>query len=213
MGLWGSGVRIPPLRPGFLEDHHRSVRKRIALKSKSVSMSANATPLISLIAAMDRSRVIGRNGTIPWHFPHDLRRFRQLTWGKPILMGRCTFVSIGRPLPGRHNIILTRSADLVLPGCSVVNSPEAAIAAAGAAKEIMVIGGASLYTTFLGQADRIYLTELDGDFGGDTYFPMLLSDAWRLVERACHRADANHVVDYCFVTLRRRGEEEPDETC
>jgi dihydrofolate reductase len=137
---------------------------------------------LSLIVALSANRVIGANQRLPWHLPADLKRFKALTWGKPILMGRKTHESIGRPLPGRHNIILTADPGYQAPGCAVAHSLYEAIALAGNAEELMVIGGATLYETLLPQATRLYLTLIDRDFDGDTYFPAYAPEDWQLVE-------------------------------
>jgi dihydrofolate reductase len=134
---------------------------------------------ISMIVAMDRQGLIGAGGKLPWHLPADLRRFRQVTMGKPIIMGRRTHESIGRALPGRRNIVLTRQGDYRASGCRVVHSVDGALAAAGQADEVLVIGGAQIYRLFLARADRLYLTVVEAELEGDTFFPQLDPAEWR----------------------------------
>jgi dihydrofolate reductase len=134
---------------------------------------------VSLIVAMARHGVIGRDNALPWRLPEDLKRFKSLTMGHPIIMGRKTYESIGRPLPGRTNIVLTRLAGFAAPGCTVVGSPEAAIAACGDAAEAFVIGGAEIYRAFLDHASRLDVTEIDADIPGDTFFPDFDRSQWR----------------------------------
>lgn len=146
------------------------------------------TVRVAMIAAMGLNRVIGRDNQLPWHLPEDLKYFRSMTWGKPIVMGRKTFDSLGRPLPGRTNIVVTAQADLELPGAKVVGSlAEALTAASNQAEldgvdEIMIIGGANIYEQMLGQTDRIYLTLVEAEPAGDAWFPKLPAEQWKLVE-------------------------------
>lgn len=155
---------------------------------------------------MAKNRVIGRNNQLPWRLPEDLKYFRALTWGKPIVMGRRTHESIGRALPGRHNIVVTRAPNYPAEGCSVVSSLEAAwqIANGEAAEEAMVIGGAEIYAQTLALAERLYLTLVDAEVEGDTFFPDYAAGEWEELERRCHAADANNPYAYCYVTLQRR---------
>ncbi len=138
--------------------------------------------LISLIAALTPDRVIGRDGDLPWRIPSELRYFRTITMGKPIIMGRRNHESIGRPLPGRLNIVLTRNKAFRAEGCAVVHDIEAALAACDGADEIMVIGGADLYTAFLPRADRLYLTWVEATIPGDTFFPAFDPADWTVTE-------------------------------
>lgn len=163
---------------------------------------------ISLVVAMGRNRAIGRDGGLPWHLPEDLRHFRALTLGKPVIMGRRTCESIGRPLPGRHNIVVTRSADYRPAGFTVCASLEEAYAACGdgdeTAGEVMVIGGATIYEQALAHADRIHLTLIDRDFDGDTFFPNYDEQSWTVSARSDHRgAD----FDYSFLVLDRAAQD------
>jgi len=179
---------------------------------------------IALIAAVARNGVIGRDGVMPWRLPADLRHFKRITLGKPVVMGRRTHQSIGRPLPGRANIVITRDPDYRAEGCTVVHSPEEAIAAARAALaargevpgeipgEVMVIGGGSIYAVCLPWAERIYLTRVDAEVAGDTRFPALDSADWRETSRAELPADADNPHACVFLVLDRLGRGAPGPT-
>ena len=159
---------------------------------------------ISLIAALDRNHVIGRDNQLPWRLSADLRHFKALTMGKPIVMGRKTYESIGKPLPGRTNIVVSRDSSYRAEGCSVVNSIDEALLAAGESDEVMVMGGANLYSQLLPRADRLYLTEVQADVSGDAWFPGFDKRQWQELERESHQADENNEFDYDFVVLARR---------
>jgi dihydrofolate reductase len=156
---------------------------------------------VSLVVAMDRRRVIGHQGKLPWHIPEDLKRFKALTMGHSIIMGRKTHESIGRVLPGRRSIIVTRQADYVVPGALVVHSLEEALAACAGEDEAFVIGGGEIYREALGLADRIYLTEVQIEVPGDTLFPPLRAEVWHEVAREAGTSAAQPRVD--FVLLER----------
>ena len=158
---------------------------------------------IALIAAMAENRIIGRENRLPWRLQADLRRFKSLTMGKPVIMGRKTYESIGKPLPGRSNIVVTRDPDYRAPGCQVVHSLEQALEAGAGHAEVMVIGGAELYRQALGRAQRMYLTLVRAEVEGDTLFPDIEPQQWRELERESHRADEKNQYDYDFVTLQR----------
>lgn len=158
---------------------------------------------LSLIAALSSNRVIGVDNRMPWHLSADLKRFKSITWGKPILMGRKTHESIGRPLPGRLNIILTGDPGYRAVGCSVAHSLEEAMALAGDADELMIIGGASLYERFLPEADCLYLTLIEREFEGDTYFPAFSQENWRELEGMTVHDDPSVDFAYRFVVLER----------
>ncbi|MBS0365040.1 MAG: type 3 dihydrofolate reductase [Proteobacteria bacterium] len=162
-------------------------------------------PQISLIVAMAQNGVIGRNNTLPWHLPGDLQRFKTVTLGKPILMGRRTYESIGRALPGRRNLVLTRDARWSAPGVIVVHCMEEALRAASDAAELVVIGGTELFRQVLPYAQRMYLTHVHADVPGDTYFPDFDSSHWDDVDCHAHPADERHAWPMTFVTLQRRG--------
>jgi dihydrofolate reductase len=166
-------------------------------------MSASQ-PLVSLIVAMAQNGVIGRDNSLPWRLPEDLKRFRAFTLGKPILMGRKTFESIGRPLPGRTNLVLTRDRGWFAAGVIVAHSVEEALAQAGASQELVAIGGAEIYRLVLPFARRIYLTHVHADVPGDIYFPDFDPTQWADVECSTHPADDEHAYPVTFVTLERR---------
>ncbi|RUO42938.1 type 3 dihydrofolate reductase [Aliidiomarina taiwanensis] len=133
---------------------------------------------ISLIAAMAHNRVIGKNGDMPWHLPSELQYFKEATMGKPMIMGRTTFESIGRPLPGRRNIVITRNPALLPDTVEAVDSPEAALALVEDSPEVMIIGGGQIYNYFMPKATRLYLTHIDVDVQGDTFFPDWSKACW-----------------------------------
>jgi len=161
-------------------------------------------PLISLIVAMAQNGVIGRDNGLPWRLPADLRRFRAFTMGKPVLMGRKTHESIGRPLQGRHNLVLTRDRRWTAPGVTVVHSVDEALGHAAGAEELVAIGGAEVYRLVMPFARRIYLTHVHADVTGDTYFPDFDSTQWVDVECLAHPADEHNTYPVTFVTLERR---------
>jgi len=159
---------------------------------------------ISLILARADNGVIGRDGGLPWRLKSDLRHFRAVTTGHPVLMGRKTFASIGRPLPGRTNIVVTHDRGLHAPGCVVVHSMAEAWKAAEGAEEACVIGGTTLFEESLPDADTIHLTEVEADVEGDTYFPDFDRSEWREIEVARHAADERHEYPFRIVRLERR---------
>ena len=159
---------------------------------------------VSLIAAMGLNHVIGKTNTLPWYLPADLRHFRDLTRGKPVIMGRRTFESIGHALPKRPNIVITREVDFKAEGCAVVHSIDEAIRAAGNAPEAMVIGGGAIYKEFLPHANRMYLTIINHDFDGDIYFPEYDAREWHEVSHESHDPDDKNPCPYTFITLERR---------
>lgn len=168
---------------------------------------------IALIVAFDRNRVIGRDGDMPWHLPKDLRFFRRMTLGKPIIMGRITYNAIGDMLAKRHNIIVTTQADFTAPGCEVVHSVEEGLALAKGisrsldSDEIMVIGGAQIYRATLPLADRLYLTLIDAAIEGDTFFPAIDETLWREVWSEAHPADDQHPYAFRFTRWERIAKE------
>jgi len=164
----------------------------------------SATPLLTLIVAVADNGVIGRENGLPWHLPEDLKRFKRLTLGKPIVMGRKTFVSIGKPLPGRHNIVMTRDANYRADGVTVVHDADAALSAAGAVDEIMIIGGAELFRLFLARAGRVHLTRVHGQVAGDVRWPALDESRWQLVQRENFAADERHVYPMTFELWEKR---------
>ncbi|MBY6190169.1 dihydrofolate reductase [Microbulbifer agarilyticus] len=170
-------------------------------------MGASKTP-IAMIVAMARNGAIGRENTLPWRISGDLQFFKRTTLGKPVVMGRKTFESIGRPLPGRQNIVITRNSAWRADGVEVVSSLEAAITLADAAAqqagvaELMVIGGAEIYRQALPLAQRLYVTEVDADVDGDAFFPDI-DKTWKEVSRDCYPASERDEYNYCLVQYDR----------
>jgi len=158
--------------------------------------------LISLIWAQDKNGLIGAGGQLPWRLPADMAWFKKNTMGKPVLMGRKTFDSIGRPLPGRTNIVLT-SQDIDITDCTIVHSLEEAIAVADEMKELMVMGGAQIYKLALPQADRLYITQIHAILNGDTYFPAFNKSEWWETFRENHEPDEKNMHPYSFRMLER----------
>ena len=159
---------------------------------------------VSMIAAMAEDRVIGLDNKMPWHLPADLQFFKRVTLGKPVIMGRKTYQSIGRPLPGRKNIVLTRDTQLTIEGVDCVQTLAQAVSLVGDVEEMMIIGGATIYQQFLAQADRLYLTFIDLKTPGDTQFPDYLAQSqWLEVDREVHLKDDKNAHNYQFVTLER----------
>ena len=161
-------------------------------------------PLITLIVAVADSGVIGRDNTLPWHLPEDLKRFKRLTMGKPIVMGRKTFESIGKPLPGRLNIVVTRDPNYRREGVTVVHDAGEALRAAGQVAEVMVIGGAELFRALLPRAGRIHLTRVHGNIPGDVMWPALDERDWSVVERESRAADERHAWPMTFEVWEKR---------
>ena len=161
-------------------------------------------PVLSLIAAMDNNRLIGCNNELPWRLPADLQHFKQVTMGKPIIMGRKTWESLGRPLPGRTNIAITRDSGYRAEGAIVVHSLESALDSVADAAEVMIIGGANLYAQAITLANRLYLTRIDEVFEGDAWFPEVDSADWELVASEHHEADESNPHVYVFETWERK---------
>lgn len=159
---------------------------------------------VSLIVAVAANGVIGRDNRLPWRLPADLKRFKTLTMGHPIIMGRKTHESLGRPLPGRTNIVVTTQPNYEAPGCQVAHSLEQALAFCQSDDEVFVIGGASLYQQALERADKIYLTEIHQEFEGDVRFPQLDRTTWQETSRTKVPASAESPLAYSFVTLEKR---------
>ncbi len=161
--------------------------------------------MLNLIVAAADNGVIGHQGQLPWHLPADLKHFKALTLGHPVVMGRRTYDSIGRALPGRANLVVTRQADWAAPGCETAPTVAAALARAAAlGTEVFVIGGGEIYRETLPMADVVYLTEVHTEAVGDAFFPALPPAEWREETRERHGADERHAVAFSFVTLRRR---------
>ena len=166
-------------------------------------MSAAKTPRVTLILARARNGVIGAKGGLPWHLPEDLAFFKRTTMGHPIVMGRRTWESIGRPLPGRRSIVVTRDRQFAAAGAEVAHSLDEAIQRCAGTHEIFVIGGAHLYMEALGRADRLLLTEIDADFEGDTFLPAAVAEDWAESSRVHHPPSATRSFAFDFVDYRR----------
>lgn len=160
-------------------------------------------PQITLVAAMSRNHVIGRDGGMPWHLPADLAHFKSVTLGHPVLMGRKTFESIGRPLPGRLNVVISRGQPTLPEGVLLAKSLDEAIAACGQAPELMVIGGGEIYRQAITRADRLALTLVDADIDGDTHFPGFSLPQWKLASMSVRPADDRNAHRLVFVDFRR----------
>ncbi|WP_264877766.1 type 3 dihydrofolate reductase [Vibrio agarivorans] len=158
--------------------------------------------IISMIAAMADDRIIGKDNQMPWHLPADFAWFKRCTLGKPIVMGRKTYDSIGRPLPGRLNIVITRDTQLKIEGVTVVQSIEQAIEVAGEVEELMIIGGGSIYEACLDRCERLYLTFIKANVDGDTRFPQW-DDSFKTLATESFSADEKNVYDMDFVVLER----------
>ncbi|MDO8584898.1 MAG: dihydrofolate reductase [bacterium] len=159
--------------------------------------------MLSFIVALDNRRGIGLKNGLPWTLPADLRHFKEVTMGHPIIMGRKTHESIGRALPGRKNIIITRQKDFVAPGCEVVQSFDEALVRAGEG-EVFVIGGGEIFAAVLPRAQKLYVTEVNHAFQADVYFPEFNKNEWREVSREPHAADEKNPYAYSFVVYERR---------
>jgi dihydrofolate reductase len=159
--------------------------------------------LISIIVAIGKNNVIGAGNKLLWSLPADMKHFKELTVGKTVIMGRKTFESIGKALPGRKNIIISRS-DYHAPGCVAVSSIDEALKAAKGHEEVMIIGGASIYGQFLPIAKRMYITYVDAEINGDAFFPEFNKSDWKETFREAHKKDDNNEYDYTFVTLERK---------
>ena len=158
---------------------------------------------LAIIVAMDEQRLIGKDNDLPWKISADLQYFRRTTMGKPIIMGRNTHESIGRPLPGRQNIVISSQQNYKAEGCEVVHSIDDALALCRDAEQVMVMGGASLYQQILPLADFLYLTRVHASLDGDTWFPEWSEQDWQLISSEDHQADENNEFDYSFQLYQR----------
>jgi dihydrofolate reductase len=158
---------------------------------------------LSIIVAMDRNHVIGNNDSLPWHISADLKNFKKITMGKPIVMGRKTHESIGRPLPGRENIIITRDETYQAEGCTVLNSIDEIFEHCKDVEEVMITGGSEIYKHTLNQVTRLYLTEIHAEVEGDTFFPEFNRSEWNEISREVFKADEKNDFDYSFILLER----------
>lgn len=168
-------------------------------------MNKTLRPRLSAIVAMSENRVIGLNNKMPWHLPADLSHFKTITSGHPIIMGRKTFESIGRPLPNRTNIILSRDPSYAAPGCQVVNSLSAALDLAEGinAEEVFVIGGADIYRQALPLVSRLHLSVVHAEFEGNAFFPSFAKEEWREVNRKEYAADERNAYAISFIEMER----------
>ncbi|MEO1889666.1 MAG: dihydrofolate reductase [Cycloclasticus sp.] len=161
--------------------------------------------MISMIVAMGDNNAIGKDNELLWHLPEDFKHFKKTTMGKPILMGRKTYESIGKPLPGRENIVITRDKAFTVDGVTIVNSIDAALSVSQQYDEVMIIGGASFYQQMLPMVNRLYLTLVHHTFDADAFFPDINEDEWVEMERREYAADERHRYSFSFVTLDRTG--------
>ncbi|WP_078546272.1 dihydrofolate reductase [Litchfieldia alkalitelluris] len=159
--------------------------------------------MISLLVAMDKNRLIGKDNLLPWHLPADLAYFKRVTMGHTIVMGRKTYESIGRPLPGRENIIVTRNPSYKMDGCTIINSIEAIKNLSDSNDELFVIGGSEIFREVFTFADRLYITEIDDEFEGDTYFPEFSLKDWTLISKDQGKKDEKNPYDYYFCVYER----------
>lgn len=194
--LWRA-VNARVIGTGLIGYHRNISTQRVSITMK-----------IAMIAAMANNRVIGADNDMPWHLPADLKHFKQVTMGKPVVMGRKTYESIGRALPGRPNIVITTNSEYSLSDATVVSSPEAAIEQASALDsqpdEVMIIGGGTIYQAFLNKADTLHLTFIDLLVEGDTQFPDYVKQGrWKEISREAHSADEKNPYNYTFVSLER----------
>ncbi|MDD5299237.1 MAG: dihydrofolate reductase [Gallionella sp.] len=160
---------------------------------------------LSIIVAMATNRTIGINNTLPWRIPDDLKHFKKLTMGHHMIMGRKTFESIGKPLPGRITVVVSRDRSLKIDGCTVAHSLQEAVAACANDPQIFVVGGADIYAQALGLADTLYITEIQRDVIGDAWFPEFDRSEWQEVSREIHRHETPEPLEYHFVEYRRKG--------
>lgn len=159
---------------------------------------------LSIIVAAANYNVIGKNNKLIWHLPADLKHFKDITMGKSIIMGRKTYESIGKPLPGRKNIVLTNDPSYKAEGCVAINSFEQLSTAIDSNEEAFIIGGENIYRQFIGVANKIYLTRVYDNFEGDTFFPDIDEEIWQTVEKTDYKADEKNKHDFAFITLVRK---------
>ena len=159
--------------------------------------------MVSIIVAMGRNRVIGKDNSLIWHLPADLKHFKETTMGRPIIMGRKTFESVGKPLPGRTNIVVTRRKDYRAPGCLSAGSVKQALELVAGEPEVFIAGGGEIYKQSLPLADRMYITIIDHDFEGDTFFPEFSRKIWKITGEIYHPADDRNKYPMVFRTYKR----------
>jgi len=160
--------------------------------------------MISIVVAAAQNNGIGKNNQLLWHMPADLKFFKNKTTGHTVIMGRKTFESVGKPLPNRRNIIITRKTDFSVEGAEVCHSLDAALSLCNPAEENFIVGGAEIYDQVMDRCDRIYLTLIYGEFDADTFFPPILQDFWLLTAESYHEADEKNPYDYNFMIYERK---------
>ncbi|KIO75159.1 dihydrofolate reductase [Pedobacter lusitanus] len=160
--------------------------------------------IVSIIVAIAENNGIGKDNQLLWHLPADLRHFKNTTSGHTVIMGRKTFDSVGKPLPNRRNIVITRSSSLEIPGVEVVNTLDAAIALCDPSEEVFIVGGAEIYKMAMDITDKIYLTVVKGDYEADTFFPAIDPDIWKEESSSSHEPDEKNSIGYTFSTLVRK---------
>ncbi len=159
--------------------------------------------IIALMVAMGKNHVIGKDNQLPWHLPADLAHFKAITMGKPIVMGRKTFESIGKPLPGRRNVVISRQNNRTIPGCEVFQSIDEALRALSEHDEVMIIGGANIFEQTLSLANKLYVTVIEAEFDGDAFFPTWDEKQWKIISDVSHEPDAKNSYAYRFLELER----------
>jgi len=159
--------------------------------------------MISIIVAIGKNRVIGKDNQLIWHLPADLKRFKQITMGHSMIMGRKTFESIGKALPGRTTVIVTRDKNYKQVNCLVANSTEQAIEICKNDSEIFIVGGAQIFEKAIALTDKIYLTQIHESFDGDVFFPALNEDEWKIISQEDHTADEKNKYDYSFINYMK----------
>ncbi|HEY2580573.1 MAG TPA: dihydrofolate reductase [Mucilaginibacter sp.] len=160
--------------------------------------------IVTIVVAISENHVIGKDNKLLWHLPNDLKHFKDITTGHTIIMGRKTYESVGKPLPRRRNIIITRQS-IAIEGCEVVNSIEAALALCASENEVFIVGGAEIYKQSIHLTNRIYLTIVHKQFDGDSFFPELNKNEWKEVSHEDHEPDDKNRLPYSFITLERFG--------
>src|SRR2546422_4007219 len=197
------------LNDGRYNSNEPSVSQRASVHDPPASAASPsapwASPQVALIAAVAKNGVIGAHNRLPWRLPDDMKRFRMLTMGHAVIMGRKTWHSIGKPLPGRQNIVLTRGTDLATADCTVAHTLEEAIARASLPDPVFVIGGENVYRAALPFATHLYLTEIERDFAGDARFPTFDRRQWREIEREARQLDGPDGFAYYFAAYERVG--------
>jgi dihydrofolate reductase len=160
--------------------------------------------IVTIVVAISENHVIGKDNQLLWYLPRDLKHFKEITTGHTVIMGRKTYDSVGKPLPNRRNIIITRQA-IAIVGCEVVNSIEAALILCAGEEEVFIVGGAEIYRQSLHLTDRIYLTIVHKEFEGDSFFPEIDKRLWKEVYREDHQADEKNSIPFSFITLEKSG--------